>query len=53
MTAQQINKWGLVLFALFTLAAPLILPLFIDAFWVDIYSEMLIWSLLAASVNLL
>ena len=53
MTAQQINKWGLVLFALFTLAAPFILPLFIDAFWVDIYSEMLIWSLLAASVNLL
>ncbi|MAO55763.1 MAG: branched-chain amino acid ABC transporter permease [Rhodospirillaceae bacterium] len=53
MTAHQINKWGLVLFALFTLAAPFILPLFIDAFWVDIYSEMLIWSLLAASVNLL
>ena len=47
MTAHQINKWGLVLFALFTLAAPFILPLFIDAFWVDIYSEMLIWSLLA------
>ncbi|MEQ8228778.1 MAG: branched-chain amino acid ABC transporter permease [Rhodospirillales bacterium] len=53
MTAAAINRAGLVVFALFTLAAPWILPLFVDSFWVDIYSEMLIWSLLAASVNLL
>lgn len=53
MTAASINRLGLVLFALFTLSAPWTLPLVVDGFWVDIYSEMLIWSLLAASVNLL
>ena len=53
MTAAAINRLGLAVFALFTLAAPWLLPLVVDGFWVDIYSEMLIWSLLAASVNLL
>lgn len=53
MTAATINRLGLILVALLTLAAPWFLPLLVDAFWVDIYSEMLIWSLLAASVNLL
>jgi branched-chain amino acid transport system permease protein len=53
MTVQQINRAGTLALVLFTLAAPWILPLFVDAFWVDIYSEILIWSLLAASVNLL
>jgi len=53
MTAAKINRMGLVLVALLTLTAPWFLPLLVDGFWVDIYSEMLIWSLLAASVNLL
>lgn len=53
MTAATINRLGLILVALLTLAAPWLLPLVVDDFWVDIYSEMLIWSLLAASVNLL
>ena len=44
------GSWSLVLF---TLTAPWFLPLLVDSFWVDIYSEILIWSLLAASVNLL
>jgi branched-chain amino acid transport system permease protein len=48
-----INRVGIGVFVLFTLTAPWLLPLFVDAFWVDIYSEILIWSLLAASVNLL
>ncbi len=53
MTPAKVHRLGYVLFALFTLTAPWVLPLFVDGFWVDIYSEMLIWSLLAASVNLL
>ena len=53
MTAAAINRAGILLFALFTLAAPWVLPLFVNDFWVGIFSEMLIWSLLAASVNLL
>ncbi|MEQ9557758.1 MAG: branched-chain amino acid ABC transporter permease [Rhodospirillales bacterium] len=53
MTAATINRMGLVLVALLTLTAPWFLPLLVDGFWVDIYAEMLIWSLLAASVNLL
>jgi branched-chain amino acid transport system permease protein len=35
------------------LTAPLVLPKVVDAFWVDVLCEILIWSLLAASVNLL
>ena len=53
MTAAAINRLGLVVVALLTLTAPWFLPLLVDGFWVDIYAEMLIWSLLAASVNLL
>ena len=53
MTVPSINRAGTLLLVLFTLTAPWVLPLFVDSFWVDIYSEILIWSLLAASVNLL
>ncbi|UTW50372.1 branched-chain amino acid ABC transporter permease [bacterium SCSIO 12827] len=53
MTAAAINRLGLVVVALLTLTAPWFLPFLVDSFWVDIYAEMLIWSLLAASVNLL
>ncbi len=53
MTAAAINRLGFAVVALLTLTAPWFLPLLVDSFWVDIYSEMLIWSLLAASVNLL
>ena len=53
MSAASINRAGTSVFILFTLAAPWLIPLFVDAFWVDIYSEILIWSLLAASVNVL
>lgn len=53
MNVTTINRAGIGAFVLFTLTAPWLLPLFVDAFWVDIYSEILIWSLLAASVNLL
>ncbi len=53
MTVRTINRAGTLMLVLFTLTAPWVLPLFVDSFWVDIYSEILIWSLLAASVNLL
>lgn len=53
MTAATINRLGIAVAALFTLAAPWLLPLVVDAYWVDLFSEILIWSLLAASVNLL
>jgi branched-chain amino acid transport system permease protein len=35
------------------LTAPFALPRVVDPFWVDVLAEILIWSLLAASVNLL
>lgn len=53
MTAATINRLGIAVAALFALAAPWLLPLVVDAYWVDLFSEILIWSLLAASVNLL
>lgn len=53
MSRTGINRAGTLLLVLFTLSAPWVLPLLVDSFWVDIYSEILIWSLLAASVNLL
>lgn len=53
MSSIAINRAGTLLLILFTLSAPWVLPIFVDAFWIDIYSEILIWSLLAASVNLL
>ncbi|MBM09593.1 MAG: branched-chain amino acid ABC transporter permease [Magnetovibrio sp.] len=53
MTPTKVHQLGIIALIVFTVAAPWVLPLFVDSFWVDIYSEMLIWSLLAASVNLL
>ena len=53
MTPTKINQFGILALVLFTLIAPWALPFIVDSFWVEIYSEMLIWSLLAASVNLL
>lgn len=40
-------------FAVFLLAVPWAIPAIADEFWVSIITEILIWSLLAASVNLL
>ena len=41
------------LFAAFLLSAPYVIPLLLNNFWVNILTEILIWSLFAASVNLL
>jgi len=53
---NQRNNFFLVLGILvlaFLLSAPHIVPLFLNTFWVNILTEILIWSLLAASINLL
>ncbi len=49
----DVLSWVGVAAAALLLTAPLVLPRFIDPFWVDVLAEILIWSLLAASVNLL
>ena len=41
------------LLSIITLAVPIIIPVFFDPYWIKLYSEILIWSLLAASVNIL
>ena len=43
---------GLAAFA-FLLAAPWVVPLLLNDFWVNVTAELMIWSLFAASVNLL
>lgn len=42
-----------VLLTAFLLSVPYIIPLMLNTFWVNILTEILIWSLFAASVNLL
>ena len=50
LTPQQIL--GLAALA-FLLVAPYLLPVVLDDFWVNVTAELMIWSLFAASVNLL
>ena len=44
---------GVLIVAAVLLAAPWLLPNFVPQFWVNIMAEIMIWSLLAASANLL
>jgi branched-chain amino acid transport system permease protein len=48
-----IERVLLVLFAAFMLTVPWTIPAFLNPFWVSVIAEILIWSLFAASVNLL
>ena len=50
LTTQQIL--GLTTLA-FLLAVPYVFPIILDDYWVNITAELMIWSLFAASVNLL
>ena len=43
----------MVAFAAFMLAVPWLIPVLVSNFWVSVIAEVLIWSLFAASVNLL
>jgi branched-chain amino acid transport system permease protein len=53
MTAASISRAAFVVFAAALLAVPTVIPMLASPFWIDIAAEILIWSLLAASVNLL
>jgi len=50
---DRINRGLAIALGLFFVAVPWLLPLFASNFWVNVTAEILIWSLLAASVNLL
>jgi branched-chain amino acid transport system permease protein len=49
----SIERPLLVLFGVFLLSVPWIIPTLINPFWVSVIAEIMIWSLFAASVNLL
>ena len=53
MSSVSIERSLWVLFAAFMIAVPWLIPALINAFWVSVIAEILIWSLFAASVNLL
>jgi branched-chain amino acid transport system permease protein len=53
MTIARIRALGVAVLGVALLAVPYVLPAFGATFWVNIIAEILIWSLLAASVNLL
>src|SRR6478736_7382019 len=50
---DMINRAIFALFVAFLLSVPWSVPIFISLFWVSVITEVLIWSLFAASVNLL
>lgn len=53
MNATTFKRAGVAALILALAAVPLVFPAFGGAFWVNVVAEILIWSLLAASVNLL
>lgn len=53
MSSVNISRWGLALLAIVLVLVPTIMASFDQSFWIDVVAEILIWSLLAASVNLL
>ncbi|MBE0626806.1 MAG: branched-chain amino acid ABC transporter permease [Burkholderiales bacterium] len=53
MKRAAIERTMLIASAAFLLTVPWLVPAIADRFWVSVIAEILIWSLLAASVNLL
>ncbi|HET7190357.1 MAG TPA: branched-chain amino acid ABC transporter permease [Pseudolabrys sp.] len=53
MTARNIERALFAAFAAFMLSVPWTIPALLSGFWVNLVAEILIWSLFAASVNLL
>lgn len=53
MTGSKLNTLALMILVAGLIAVPFVLPAFGASFWVNVIAEILIWSLLAASVNLL
>jgi branched-chain amino acid transport system permease protein len=53
MSSRVTERAIFLLFAAFMLSVPWSVPALISSFWVSVITEILIWSLFAASVNLL
>jgi branched-chain amino acid transport system permease protein len=53
MTPYVIARVMLIAFGAFLVAAPWLIPALFNEFWVSVIAEIMIWSLFAASVNLL
>jgi branched-chain amino acid transport system permease protein len=53
VTAAAIERVLMIAFAAFLVSVPWLIPALVNAFWVSVIAEILIWSLFAASVNLL
>ncbi len=53
MTPAAVERLVLAACAVFLISVPWSVPALINSFWVSVIAEILIWSLLAASVNLL
>src|SRR5215212_545425 len=53
MSRVVIERCVLMAFSAFMLSVPWLVPAFVNTFWVSVIAEILIWSLFAASVNLL
>jgi branched-chain amino acid transport system permease protein len=51
--ATTIERALLIVFAVFMLTVPWLIPALTNSFWVSVITEILIWSLFASSVNLL
>ena len=53
MTPNVIARVMLIAFGAFLVAVPWLIPVLLNKFWVSLIAEIMIWSLFAASVNLL
>ncbi len=53
MTPAVIARVMLIAFGAFLVAVPWLIPVILNKFWVSVIAEIMIWSLFAASVNLL
>src|SRR6201993_4415130 len=53
MRPKVIPRVVLIAFVAFLVAVPWLIPVLLNKFWVSVIAEIMIWSLLAASVNLL
>jgi branched-chain amino acid transport system permease protein len=53
ISSAAIDRVLMAALAVFLLSVPWLVPALINGFWVSVIAEILIWSLLAASVNLL
>lgn len=53
MTSIRLRTFSAIAIAVGLALAPIVLPMFGATFWINVIAEILIWSLLAMSVNLL